>query len=104
MRQRVCLAVVQRCVWGTVCIAVLALGLGLLATGTANAAGGAPATWVAGQAVTFENQIAPLLRERCGSCHRPGAVAPFSVLTRGRQAKGSGLGDLESQVHPVSRV
>ena len=81
MRQRVCLAVVHRCVRGTVCIGVLALGLGLLATGTANAAGGAPATWVAGQAVTFENRIAPLLRERCGSCHRPGAVAPFSVLT-----------------------
>ncbi len=31
--------------------------------------------------VTFSADIAPLLLERCASCHRPGASAPFSVLS-----------------------
>ena len=31
--------------------------------------------------VTFNRDIAPLLFERCGSCHHPGGVAPFSLLT-----------------------
>jgi mono/diheme cytochrome c family protein len=32
-------------------------------------------------AVTFNKHIAPLLFERCAGCHRPGEVAPFSLLT-----------------------
>jgi hypothetical protein len=32
-------------------------------------------------AVTFSADIAPLLMERCAPCHRPGAPAPFSVLS-----------------------
>jgi hypothetical protein len=31
--------------------------------------------------VTYEGQVAPLLKERCGMCHHPGGSAPFSVLT-----------------------
>lgn len=31
--------------------------------------------------VTFNKQIAPLVFERCAACHRPGEVAPFSLLS-----------------------
>ena len=31
--------------------------------------------------VTFARDIAPILFERCAACHRPGQIAPFSLLT-----------------------
>ena len=31
--------------------------------------------------LTFTRDIAPVLFERCASCHRPGQIAPFSLLT-----------------------
>ena len=31
--------------------------------------------------VTFANDVAPILFERCGACHRPDGPAPFSLLT-----------------------
>ena len=31
--------------------------------------------------VTFHRHIAPILRAQCAECHRPGEVAPFSLLT-----------------------
>ena len=31
--------------------------------------------------VTFNEDIAPLIREKCGPCHRPEGAAPFSLLT-----------------------
>src|SRR5258708_39367874 len=31
--------------------------------------------------VTFNKEIAPLIYQNCASCHRPGEVAPFSLLT-----------------------
>jgi len=31
--------------------------------------------------VTFNKQIAPILFRQCVECHRPGEVAPFSLLT-----------------------
>ncbi len=34
----------------------------------------------AGPAITFSNQIARLFQGRCQTCHRPGEVAPFSLL------------------------
>lgn len=33
-----------------------------------------------GEAVTFSNQIARLFQAECQTCHRPGQVAPFSLL------------------------
>jgi Tfp pilus assembly protein PilF/mono/diheme cytochrome c family protein len=32
-------------------------------------------------ALTFSRDIAPIVFERCASCHRPGEAAPFSLLT-----------------------
>ena len=57
---------------------VLCAGLG---GSVADAGRARPAPPATGQAVTFANRIAPLLRARCGACHHPGGVAPFSVLT-----------------------
>lgn len=31
--------------------------------------------------VTFSKDVAPIVFEHCASCHRPGAIAPFSLLT-----------------------
>src|SRR6266705_3190323 len=31
--------------------------------------------------VTFTKDIAPILWNRCASCHRPGEIGPFSLLT-----------------------
>src|SRR5207253_3780403 len=31
--------------------------------------------------VTFNKDILPILQENCQSCHRPGQVAPMSLLT-----------------------
>jgi len=33
------------------------------------------------QPTTFAEHIAPILFDRCGRCHRPGGLAPFSLLT-----------------------
>jgi hypothetical protein len=30
---------------------------------------------------TFSKEVAPILQQRCQSCHRPGEAAPFSLLT-----------------------
>src|SRR3989441_2968977 len=32
-------------------------------------------------AVTFTRDIAPLLQRSCQTCHRPGSIAPMSLLT-----------------------
>src|SRR5262245_40001989 len=43
----------------------------------------APATVRGGQRhpVTFNKDVAPLIFEHCTACHRPGEVAPFSLMT-----------------------
>jgi mono/diheme cytochrome c family protein len=42
----------------------------------------APVQGAAGQTpVTFAKDVAPILFQRCASCHRPGGVGPFSVLS-----------------------
>jgi mono/diheme cytochrome c family protein len=35
----------------------------------------------AGRAVTFTRDVAPILQANCQGCHRPGEIAPFSLLT-----------------------
>src|SRR5512142_1930309 len=46
---------------------------------------------VAIAAPTFNKDIAPILYENCATCHRPGEVAPFSLLTYQDAAKRAGL-------------
>src|SRR3981189_774948 len=31
--------------------------------------------------VTFSTDVAPILQKSCQNCHRPGAIAPMSLLT-----------------------
>ncbi|HTE07435.1 MAG TPA: cytochrome c [Flavitalea sp.] len=33
------------------------------------------------QALTYNKDIAPIIRQNCASCHKPGEAAPFSLLT-----------------------
>src|SRR5215471_12798938 len=40
---------------------------------------------------TFNKDIAPILYQNCASCHRPGEVAPFSLLTYDDAAKRAAL-------------
>jgi hypothetical protein len=39
--------------------------------------------------VTYAEQVAPILMKHCAACHRPGAGAPFSLVTY-EQARGRG--------------
>lgn len=47
----------------------------------------AGAVAAAGAAPTFNRDIAPILYKNCATCHRPGEVAPFSLLTYQDAAK-----------------
>jgi len=40
---------------------------------------------------TFNRDVAPILYEKCARCHRPGEVAPFSLLTYSDAAKRASL-------------
>ncbi|HTM47526.1 MAG TPA: hypothetical protein VL285_02525 [Bryobacteraceae bacterium] len=42
-------------------------------------------------APTFNKDIAPILHRNCASCHRPGEVAPFALLTYQDASKRAGL-------------
>ena len=41
--------------------------------------------------VTFNKHVAPILFRRCVACHRPGEIAPFSLLGYADAAKRAGL-------------
>ena len=38
--------------------------------------------------VTFTKDVAPILQRSCQNCHRPGAVAPMSLLTYEERGRG----------------
>src|ERR1700682_2743128 len=57
---------------------VMLFGVAILALVPLGLAGQSP---VAGKDVTFSRDVAPILFENCVYCHRPGEVAPFSMLT-----------------------
>src|SRR4029079_11777399 len=42
-------------------------------------------------APTFNKDIAPILYQNCSTCHRPGEVAPFALLSYQDAAKRAGL-------------
>jgi mono/diheme cytochrome c family protein len=50
-----------------------------------------PAAAGAASAPTFNKDIAPILLTNCANCHRPGEVAPFSLLTYRDAAKRAAL-------------
>ena len=56
--------------------AMSALSSGRLASQTARAAQAPPRT-----PVTFTKDVAPILVDRCGTCHHPEGPAPFSLVT-----------------------
>ncbi|MBM3809165.1 MAG: thiol-disulfide isomerase [Acidimicrobiia bacterium] len=60
--------------WWIVLVAAFITTAGLLATAAPEAP---PATLPP----TFSKDVAPVLFERCAECHRPGAMAPMSLLT-----------------------
>lgn len=45
------------------------------------AAAGSPSALGANGPLTFAEEVAPIVLEKCASCHRPGEAAPFSLLT-----------------------
>src|SRR5579871_3607185 len=51
-------------------LSALSLGLGVLAMAAPNT-----------PAVTFSKDVLPILQKHCQECHRPGEIAPFSLLT-----------------------
>src|SRR5262245_61619894 len=40
-----------------------------------------PSTPAAANALTFSKDVLPILQKNCQGCHRPGQVAPMSLLT-----------------------
>src|SRR5687768_2151235 len=48
---------------------------------TPEAAAQAPAPAGQGAQVTFSKDVAPILQRSCQKCHRPGSMAPMSLLT-----------------------
>ena len=59
-------------------LSLLCAGTGLMLTSRTGADSGANKSK---GPVTFAKHIAPILNQNCASCHRPGEVAPFSLLT-----------------------
>jgi hypothetical protein len=51
----------------------------------------AAAPLLSGAPPTFNKDIAPILYNKCAVCHRPGEVAPFSLLTYQDASKRAGL-------------
>lgn len=56
------------------CASATVLSLGASASGTVAIAATAPE-------ITFAQDIAPILYTHCATCHRPGEIGPFSLLT-----------------------
>lgn len=70
-------AVISR---GLPVLAVAALPL-LLAFRYASPTGAAPHKDSAERKITYANSVAAILQKNCATCHRPGEVSPFSLLT-----------------------
>jgi hypothetical protein len=64
---------------GTVLAAAIVAALLVMTSSVAIGQSGAP-SGASGQ-VTFTKDVAPILQRSCQSCHRPGSVAPMSLLT-----------------------
>lgn len=64
-----------------VAIALAMAACGSSPSGPGGAADGGATDSGAPAEVTFYEQVAPILMDNCVSCHKPGGIAPFSLLT-----------------------
>ena len=62
-------------------MSIVALAIALLVTGALTRAAAPAASQASARAVTFHEDVLPLLQKHCQSCHRPGQIGPFSMLT-----------------------
>jgi Flp pilus assembly protein TadD/mono/diheme cytochrome c family protein len=60
---------------------VAALAVSAFLAGWAPFGRGRPSVSAQQRQVTFTRDVAPILFSACASCHRPGGIAPFSLLT-----------------------
>ena len=56
-------------------VSLVALGLAVLVAAPRSAAAAGPAN------PTFSKDVAPIFQEKCQACHRPGSMAPMSLVT-----------------------
>jgi hypothetical protein len=59
----------------------VAAGLMVLGAAIIGASSGAPQAPASGAVPTFTKDVAPILYKNCTGCHRPGEIAPMSLLT-----------------------
>src|SRR6186713_2358850 len=59
----------------------LAAGIFAVVAAAGTAAGAAGPERAAGAVPTFAKDVAPILYKNCTTCHRPGEIAPMSLLT-----------------------
>jgi hypothetical protein len=57
------------------------IALLLIVAAVVTAAGTMKAQDAAANPVTFTKDVLPILQKNCQSCHRPGQIAPMSLLT-----------------------
>src|SRR5437667_8580138 len=70
----------KRCTVGRVYLAALVLATLLAAGATAAVTALSPEAQEA-TSVTFHKEVLPILQKNCQTCHRPGSIAPMSLLT-----------------------
>src|SRR5687767_7853531 len=68
-------------IWLAATVGFIAVAEHAVTVGSASARQAAPAQATPATAPTFNNDVAPILYENCVSCHRPGEVAPMSLLS-----------------------
>src|SRR5687768_6923901 len=62
-------------------ICIVAIGFAFAIANGSGVHSAAPAPEAAVAAPTFAKDIAPIVHNHCAQCHRPGEVAPMSLLT-----------------------
>src|SRR5258705_8412959 len=70
----------KRCTMGRVYLAVLSLAT-LIAAGATAAVMAQSHEAREATSVTFHKEVLPILQKNCQTCHRPGSIAPMSLLT-----------------------
>jgi len=60
---------------------IVVAGIGIAALTVAPSAQTPAAQTAAARQVTFTKDVAPILQRSCQTCHRPGSIAPMSLLT-----------------------